>query len=113
MVSGDCPCLVGRDWLQVICLDWPSIAVVSQEASTRAVWAVHVLDNYADVFTEGLGTIYLFKAILFVVKNRKPQFHRARPVPFSLNSRVDEVLNQLKADSVLKRLLIETGQHRL
>ena len=76
-VSGDCPCLVGKDWLQVIRLDWPSIAVVSQGASTRAVWAVHVLDNYIDFFTKGLGTIYLFKAILFVVKNANPRFHRA------------------------------------
>ena len=53
VVSGDGPCLVGKDWLQVICLDWPSVAVVPQEASTRATKAV--LDNYPDVFTEGLG----------------------------------------------------------
>ena len=70
VVSGDGPCLMGRDWLQVICLDWSSFALVSQEASTRAVQAV--LDNYQDVFTDGLGTIYPFKATLFVVKVSKP-----------------------------------------
>ena len=59
VVSGNGPCFMGRDWLQVICLDWPSIAVVSQGASTRAVWAV--LDNYQDVFTYRLGTIYPLK----------------------------------------------------
>ena len=62
VVSGDGPCLMGRDWLQVICLDWPSIAVVLQGVSTRAVQAV--LHIYPDVFTEGLGTIFPFKATL-------------------------------------------------
>ena len=91
VVSDDGPCLMGRDWLQVINLDWLSIAVVSQEASTRAVQAV--LDNFQNVFTDGLRTIYPFKATLFVVKDAKPQFHRARPVPFALKSPVD-YLNQ-------------------
>ena len=70
VVSGDGPCLMDRDWVQVVHLDWPSIAVVSQGASTRATRAV--LDNYPDVFTEGLGTIYSFKATLVVVKDAKP-----------------------------------------
>ena len=30
VVSGYGPCLMGRDWLQVIRLDWSSIAVVSR-----------------------------------------------------------------------------------
>ena len=62
VVSGDGPCLMSRDWLQVIHLDCPSMAVVSQRASARAVQAV--LDNCQDVFTDGLGTIYPFKATL-------------------------------------------------
>ena len=102
VVSGDGPCLMGRDWLQVIHLDWSSIAVVSQGASTRAVQAV--LDNFQDVFTGGLGTIYPFKATLFVVKDAKPRFHRVRPVPFALKSRVEEALDQLEADGVLEKV---------
>ena len=102
VVSGDDPCLKGRDWLQVIHLDWSSIAVVSQGASIRAVWAV--LDNYQDVFTDGLRTIYPFKATLFVVKDAKPQFHRAQLVPFALKSCVEEALDQLEPDSVLENV---------
>ena len=75
VVSGDGPCLIGRDLLQFIRLDWSSIVVVSQGASTRAVQAV--LDNFQDVFFSGLGTVYPFKATLLVVKDAKPQFHRA------------------------------------
>ena len=106
VVSGDGPCLMGRDWLQVICLDWLSIAVVSQGASAKAVWAA--VDNYPDVFTEGLGTIYTFKATLFVVKDAKPRFHRARPVPFALKSHIEEANDRLEADGFRKRLLIVT-----
>ena len=82
---------MGRDWLQIIRLDWPSVALVSKKASTRAVQAV--LDNYPDVFTEVLGAFYPIKATLFVVKDAKPQFHRARHVPFALKSHVDEAFD--------------------
>ena len=102
VVSGDGPCLMGRDWLQVIHLDWSSIAVVSQGASSRAVQAV--LDNFQDVFTGELGTIYPFKATFFVVKDAKPSFHRAQPVPFALKSRIEEALDQLEADGVLEKV---------
>ena len=111
VVSGDAPCLMGRDWLQVIRLDWPLIAIVLQGASTRAVKGV--LDNYPDVFTEGLGTIYPFKATLFVVKDAKLRFHRARPIPFALKSHVKEKLNRLEQMVSCKRLLIVIGQHQL
>ena len=103
VVSGDGPCLMDRDWLQVIRLDWSSIAVVSQGASTRAVQAV--LDNFQDVFTDGLGTIYPFKATLFVVKDVKPLFHRARPVPFALKSCIEEALDQLEPDGVPEKII--------
>ena len=63
-----------------------------------------VLDNYLDVFTEGLGTIYPFKTALFVVKYAKRRFHRARPIPFALKSRVDEALDRLEADGVLEKV---------
>ena len=99
VVSGDGPCLMGRDWLLVIPLDWPSIAVVSQGASTRAV-----LDNYQDVFPDGLATIYPFKATLFVVKDVKPRFHWTQPAPFALKSHKEEALNQLEADGVAEKV---------
>ena len=75
VVSDDGPCLIGRDWLQVIHLDWSSIDVVSQGAPTSAVQAL--LDNYQEVYTDGLGATYPFKATLLVVKDAKLQFHRA------------------------------------
>ena len=102
VVSGDGPCFMGRDWLHVIRLDWSSFAVLSQGGSTRAVQAV--LDKYQDVFTGRLGTIYPFKATLFVVKDAKPRFHRVRPVPFALKSRIEEALDQLEAEGVLEKV---------
>ena len=102
VVSGGGPCFMGRDWLHVIRLDWSSFAVLSQGDSTRAVQAV--LDKYQDVFTSRLGTIYPFKATLFVVKDAKPRFHRVRPVPFALKSRIEEALDQLEADGVLEKV---------
>ena len=65
--------------------------MVSQGVSAMAVQAV--LENCPGVFTEGLGTIYPFKVSLFVVKDAKPWFHRARPVPLTLKSHVEEALD--------------------
>ena len=62
VVSGDGPGLMDRDWLRVICLDWLSIAVVLQGASTSAVRAV--LDNYRDVFAKGLDCVETMKSLL-------------------------------------------------
>ena len=56
----DLELVVVSGWLQVIRLDWPSISVVSQGASTRATQAV--LDNYPNILTEVLGTIHPCKA---------------------------------------------------
>ena len=41
---------------------------------------------------------------MFVVKDAKPWFHRARPVPFALKGHIEEALDQLEADSVLENV---------
>ena len=41
---------------------------------------------------------------MLVVKDAKPWFHRARPIPFSLKSHVEEVLDHLEVDSMLEKV---------
>ena len=95
VVGGDGPCLMGRNWLEVIRLDWSSIATVVNDSALQAV-----LDEHSDVFAKELGVIRPFKATLSLVENAKPRFHRARPIPFALKSGVEEALDQLESNGV-------------
>ena len=99
IVSGDGPCLLGRSWLECISLDWSSIAAIIHNTSLQ-----RVLEENRDVFAEELGTIRPFLAKLAVLKDARPKFHRARPIPFALKSRVEEALDRLEADDVLEKV---------
>ena len=102
VVAGDGPCLLGRSWLKHLRLDWASIAAVSQGSSTQTVESL--LGEYKEVFANELGTFQPFEAKLSVAKNATPKFHRARPVPFALKSKVEEALDRLEAEGVLEKV---------
>ena len=53
---------------------------------------------------EALGTITPFKAQLIVTPNAVPRFHRPRQVPYALKSQVEQELNRLEREGVLKRV---------
>ena len=54
VVAGDGPSLLGRNWLQLMKLNWCSIKVVNapKDGSLN-----YLLDKFSDVFTGKLGTI--------------------------------------------------------
>ena len=108
VVSGNGPCLLGRDWLQHIRLDWPVVSAVTQERNNCTLR--DVLTKYSEVFVDELGTMRHFQAKLTVAKDAKPKFHRARPVPYTLKSKVEEELDALKEMTLLKRLVTAIGQ---
>ena len=61
VVAGDGPSLLGRNWLQLIRLNWHSIKVVNTPKDSSLDY---LLDKFNDVFTEKLGTIKSFSAKL-------------------------------------------------
>ena len=81
VVAACCPSLLGRNWLQHFVLDWRSVKA-----------------------GEVLGTITPFKAQLIVTPNAVPRFHRPRQVPYALKSQVEQELNRLEREGVLKRV---------
>ena len=100
VVAGCGPFLLGRNWLQHFVLDWRSVkAVLIDNDPLR-----RLLQDYSDVFREGLGTITPFKAHLIVTPNAVPRFHRPRQVPYALKSQVEQELNRLEREGVLKRV---------
>ena len=70
VIKGAGPTLLGRDWLQHLCLHWSSI---NNELNG-------ILNRFDDIFADGLGTIKQFQEKLAVDVSAKPRFHRPRPV---------------------------------
>ena len=54
------PCLLGRNWLEQIQLDWASIKAMYVNETTSKTEAL--VQKYPEVFKSGLGTMKAFKA---------------------------------------------------
>ena len=103
VVRGKGPCLFGRNWLHHIRLDWKSIASI-QSVQDPLGDVNTLLDKYADVFSEELGTIHPSQAKLVVREGVKPKFCRARQVPFALKSVVEDELDRLEKMGVMEKV---------
>ena len=71
----------------------------SQTCSSRSVR----LDKYGDIFGEELGTIKSFCAELNVDPTIKPKFFKVRTVPFALRSAIEEELDCLEREGIVKK----------
>ena len=96
VVKGDGPNLLGRNWLHNIKLNWNEIWQV-QETGLSAV-----LDAHKDVFDKGLGTFKGPEAKIYLDPDAKPQFFKARPVPFSIRANIEKELDRLVREDILQ-----------
>ena len=99
VVKGDGPCLLGRDWLEHIQLDWASIKAVYRNKTLSKTEALIL--KYPEVFTSGLGTMKAFKAHLHIKEGAKPKFCRPRPVPFAIKESVGRELDRLEEAGIV------------
>ena len=82
VVEGKGPCLLGRDWLREIKLDWRSIGLTSVNKGEEKVDIL--LSKYSNIFQEGLSVMNTFKARPHLKQGCTPKFCKARSVPFAL-----------------------------
>ena len=96
VVNGAGSSLFGRNWLQVITLDWHSINTVANgEVQT-------ILEKHSKVFSGGLGTLEGFKVKISIDPKARPKFCKARSVPYSLREKVEEELSRLAQEGTLE-----------
>ena len=99
IVPGKGPLLLGRDWLQHIHLDWPSINLLRTDPNAHLQ---QVLAKYPTIFRDELGHIREVTATFHVVDTtQQPRFFRARPVPYSLRTKVEAELTRLQDKGVI------------
>nr|XP_054759433.1 uncharacterized protein LOC129265467 [Lytechinus pictus] len=97
VARGRGPNLMGRDWLHEIKLDWREINLVRVNDAVDRVFS-----DYAGLFTRELGKLKGVEVDLDIDPNASPKFLKARPVPFSLRSRLDQELDRLLADDIIE-----------
>ncbi|XP_077869380.1 uncharacterized protein LOC144360591 [Saccoglossus kowalevskii] len=75
VVPGNGPNLIGRDWLEIIKLDWPQVFHLDGES-----W----ISKHPKLFEPGLGTLKDTTIKLHVNPEITPRYMKARTVPFAL-----------------------------
>ena len=101
--------LMGREWLNVIKVNWNAVFQTSVKAnalnnidSTTAQNKLAVLKRrYPAVFSKELGKVNNFKAKLNIKENAVPKFRKARPIPYSLKEVVGDEIDRLEREGIL------------
>ena len=96
------PCLLGREWLTSIRLDWKMIGLAAMDANQTRLH--EMLKHYDEVFQDEVGTMKNIKAKLKLKENATPKFHRPRTVPFALKEAVEQELNRLEEKGILQKV---------
>ena len=97
VVKGPGPNLLGRDWLQVVKLNWQNIFKIQEENPQLQ----SILDAHGDVFSEGLGTLKGTTAKIYVDPEATPKFMKARLVPYALKAKVELELDRLQRENII------------
>ena len=92
-----CYPLFGRDWMLLLGLDFTVLIneaaqIHNVEAGTGVLSPDQLFTTYADVFEEHLGVLRGIEASVSVDSQATPKFHRARPVPFGVKTKLEETL---------------------
>ena len=98
VVPGKTPSLLGRNWLHVIQLDWPSIFHLDSADTNERL--NELLQKHDSSFSTDLGCLKNFEVTLPVDSTVIPKFCKARPVPYALKPKIDSELERLVREGI-------------
>ena len=102
VVDGDGPSLFGRNWLQVIRLDWSQLKLNRVETATPTL--EKLLEVHGELFESGVRTLKGYTAHLEINKDATPRFFKPKSVPYALRGAIEKELDRLEANGVLERV---------
>ena len=97
VVKGDRPNLLGRNILVVMRMDWPNLLSIQQSVTSSKL-----VEEFPNVFSEGLGTLKGAKVEIYVDETIQPRFHKARPVPYAMKEKIEDELKRLENDGIIE-----------
>ncbi|XP_039759590.1 uncharacterized protein K02A2.6-like [Pararge aegeria] len=100
IAKGRGPNLLGRDWLGPL-----NIALnINVIANSDLVNIEKTILKYSNIFRDGLGTFRGDPVTIHLKPGATPKFFKARPVPYAIKARVEEEIDRLVAEGVLRPL---------
>ncbi|CAB4030147.1 uncharacterized protein K02A2.6-like, partial [Paramuricea clavata] len=96
VLKGNGPNLIGRNWLENICLNWTSIKRLAKPNLEE------VLNKYDDLFTDELGKLNGVTAKIYVDPSTKPIFCKARSVPYTMKPKIEKELERLERQETIE-----------
>ena len=98
IVQGDGPTLLGRSWLEKICLNWAQIAYHSVPNQVSPV------SGLQEVFKDELGTVRNIEAELHLQADTRPKLFHPCHVPLAIRDAIGDELDRLVEVGVLKKV---------
>ena len=77
---------------------------VDRPTSPRKTLGTNYTKRYPQLFEKGVGTLNGYEARMTLRKDALPKFHRPRPVPYALHSKVDEELDRLQQEGIIRQI---------
>ena len=102
VVKGSGSCLLGRNWLKHIRLDWKTIASVAMKEGHNQLEML--FKKYEEVFKEDLGMLKSATATLHVKPNATPKFFKPRPVPYAIREAMENELDRLESVGIIEKV---------
>lgn len=98
IAKGSGPNLIGRDWFEALNISVNVNKILEIDMSaTEAVVA-----KYGEIFKEELGKYRGDPVAIQLKSNAIPKFLKARPVPFAIKDRVEQEIDRLVKENVLR-----------
>ncbi|GFO27254.1 Pol polyprotein [Plakobranchus ocellatus] len=93
--------ILGRNWLSSIKIDWSQINKMSIDPPDYAAKIKILTSTYADVFSDGIGTIKGIQGTLVLKNDFRPKFCKSRPIPYALKKKVEQELDNLERQGII------------
>lgn len=102
--------IVGREWLQIIKLNWHEIfntkgyASVNEIGTKETFNKEQLIQKYPRVFSKSMGKIDSLQVRLYLKPEITPKFVKSRRVPFSMMDAVEKQLKQHIDEGLLEKV---------
>lgn len=98
VAKGNGPNLLGRDWLAPLNI----IMNINFVSNANSAEIEQVLARHGEVFKDGLGTYRGQPVTIHLKKGATPKFLKARPVPYAIKESVENEIDRLEREGVLR-----------
>ena len=107
VVKGNVPTLMGRDWIQMLNLEWMELCKGMRNVNVCNAFDLRVealVAKFPEVFSDNLGCLKDFKCHIPIREDAQPKFFKPRPVPYALRARIEQELDRLEDQGVWRRV---------